>query len=211
MKKKYSYICRKLKKGEKIKIDGKLDEKAWQNIEDVAEFEFPWPKKGDWKQPTACKLCWDDNYLYLGYFAYDRDIRFKNRGRKGKVWLDDVVEIFLDPTPNDKDYFGFELNARGDLLEYKASEYRKFDYKWVSKNTKTAVHRVKNMFFTAEFAISFKDLGIKPKDGSRWKMGLFRCDYNKGRKMEAPVWKSTETKHPDYHWLTGFGWLIFRK
>ena len=69
-----SYICRKLPKGVKIKIDGKLNEPIWKELRSVGPFEFPWAKKGDLRQSTVAKLCWDDDYLYLGYHANDISI-----------------------------------------------------------------------------------------------------------------------------------------
>ena len=206
-----SYICRRIPKGTRIKIDGKLDEKVWAKLKSVGPFEFPWAKKGDLKQSTVAKLCWDDEYLYLGYHANDLSINAKKRGPKGKVWLDDVVEIFIDPTPKDKIYYGFELNANGDLLDYEMEYYRKNNFKWCSPNSKTAIHVVKDRYFQGEFKISFKDLGFYPKLGSKWKMCLCRCDYNKGRRDEFMLWQKNKSKRPDFHLFSGFGNLIFSK
>ncbi len=206
-----SYVCKKLPKGTRIGIDGKLDENIWAKLRSVGPFEFPWAKEGDLKQSTLAKLCWDDEYLYLGYHANDLSINAKKRGYKGDVWLDDVVEIFLDPTPKDKSYYGFELNANGDLLDYRCTFYRKFDYEWRSPNTKTAVYVEKGEYFQAEFKIAFRDLGLYPKDGTKWKMCLCRCDYNKGRQGEYTLWMKNGKKTPDFHLQKGFGWLVFEK
>ncbi len=208
---KKSYICRKLPKGVKITIDGKLNEPIWKELRSVGPFEFPWAKKEDLRQSTVAKLCWDNDYLYLGYHANDISINAKNRGYKGSVWLDDVVEIFIDPTPKDNKYFGFELNAKGNLLDYSAEYYRKFDNKWSSPNTKTAVNITKGKYFQAEFKISFKDLGVYPKNGSKWRMCLCRCDYNKGRRGEFTLWTPNGKEKPDFHILPAFGWLVFKK
>ncbi|MFH1824751.1 MAG: carbohydrate-binding family 9-like protein [Candidatus Firestonebacteria bacterium] len=208
---KYTYNCIKTK--DKIKIDGKLNEKIWGKLKPVGPFQFPWAKKVDLKQKTVAKLTWDDKYLYLGYLAYDKDIQAIKRGRKGNVWLDDVVEIFLAPTLNDKSYFGFELNALGDLLDYKAKVYRKFNYKWIAKGIKTATFIKKGKFFSAEFAIPFSAIKKYPKNETIWNIGLFRVDYNIVhciKKDEYSLWKPSGTKTPDYHRLKAFGKLAFK-
>jgi hypothetical protein len=211
MRDRYTYYC--IKTTDKIKIDGKLNEKIWTKLKSIESFKFPWAKKGDLKQKTIAKLTWDDKYLYVGYLACDKDIQAIKRGRKGNVWMDDVVEIFLDPTPKDKSYFGFELNALGDLLDYKAKVYRKFNYRWIAKGIKTATFIKKGKFFSAEFAIPFSAIKKHPKSGTIWKMGLFRVDYNivNGvKKAEYSLWKPSGTKVPDYHRLKAFGKLVFK-
>ncbi|MEI6846372.1 MAG: carbohydrate-binding family 9-like protein [Candidatus Firestonebacteria bacterium] len=204
------YVCKKINRA--IKITGKVNKAVWKNIKPITDFETPWAKKGDLQQKTECRICRDEEFLYVGYLAHDIDIRFLNRGRKGNVYLDDVVEIFLDPTPKDKHYFGFEVNAGGFYLDYTAKFYRIFDYKWSAKGFKTKTSIKKGKYFSCEMAIPFAALKRYPLKGEKWKMGLYRVDYNKAKNAqteEYQLWQPNGNKTPDYHTEKSFGELVF--
>src|SRR5438128_9683162 len=46
-----------------IKIDGKLDEAAWEKADVLGNFVVYWQQRPA-KTPTKARLLWDDNYLY---------------------------------------------------------------------------------------------------------------------------------------------------
>src|SRR5437899_11699709 len=48
-----------------IKIDGTLDEPAWQKAEVLKDFDVFWQHRPA-KTATKARLLWDDNYLYFG-------------------------------------------------------------------------------------------------------------------------------------------------
>lgn len=205
------YVCRKI--DSPITITGKADKAVWKKIKPITDFETPWAKSWDLHQKTECRLCYDDNFLYVGYLAHDVDVRFNDRGYKGNVCLDDVVEIFIDPTPKDKDYFGFEVNAGSYYLDYACKFYRKFDNKWSAKGFKTKTFIKQGKFFSCEMAIPFAALKRFPEDGEIWKMGLYRIDYNiiKGvRTEEFQLWKKNGHFQPDYHRQKSFGEIQFK-
>ena len=59
-----SYVC--YSTADKMKIDGKLNEAAWQKAAETASFvdisgeDFPKPK-----YDTKARMLWDDEYLYV--------------------------------------------------------------------------------------------------------------------------------------------------
>ncbi len=57
----------------KITIDGILDEADWAAAKPVGDFQFPWWKSGD-KEQTEAKMLWDDTFLYVAFFCYDKHI-----------------------------------------------------------------------------------------------------------------------------------------
>jgi hypothetical protein len=209
---KKTYVVKKI--SSPIKIDGKVQGKSvWKKIKPITDFETPWARQGDLRQRTECRMCWDDKYLYLGYIAYDKDIRFVKRPYKGDVCLDDLVEIFIDPTPKDNHYYGYEVSASNTYLDYECRFYRRFNPKWVSKGFKSATQIKKGKYFTCEMAIPFEDIKKTPKDGTKWKTGLYRCDYNVVKGVyteEYQLWKKNSSKYPDFHRRESFGTLIFK-
>ena len=99
-----------------ITIDGKLDEGAWKAAPSVGDFDFPWFKEGG-KEQTVAKILWDDENLYVSWYAQDRNISASVTKRHGPVSKDDCVEIFISPNPKKvKNYYTFEINAIGTML-----------------------------------------------------------------------------------------------
>lgn len=87
---------------------------------DLAEFASAEPLRieRDGAVMTA-RLLWDPDNLYLGLGVVDSDIRgHVERGSAGDVWLDDAIELYLDPLGDGGPAFGaddfqFIITARG--------------------------------------------------------------------------------------------------
>lgn len=64
-----------------IKIDGVLDEPAWQTATPV-QVAYIWGKTGEaTKQPTMqSRFVWDDDYLYIGYETFDKNLVAQGTG-----------------------------------------------------------------------------------------------------------------------------------
>src|SRR5260370_9949472 len=108
----------------RIVIDGKLDDKAWAAASAI-EFIFPWEFQTGAKQKTTAKLLWDDDYLYVGYECEDADIVALRTERDDPTYLDDAVELFVNPKPSQSGvYFGLEIKARGVLYDYLMADAR---------------------------------------------------------------------------------------
>lgn len=92
---KETYAC--VFTSEPIKIDGFLDEPAWQKAK-ILNFIRP----GTFKEPiskTEGRFLYDNNYLYVGIKAYDQDIWSYYTERDSSTCLEDVLEIFIKPDP----------------------------------------------------------------------------------------------------------------
>src|SRR5580698_6264601 len=81
-----------------IVIDGKLDDKRWAAANKI-ELIFPWDAQTGDKQKTTARLLWDDNYLYVSYECEDADIVATHTEHDDPTYLDDAVEIFINPMP----------------------------------------------------------------------------------------------------------------
>ena len=80
---------------EKIKIDGKLDEKAWEKAEKLS---FQALDGSFCTENGTAKIIWDDKYIYVGAKLYDSDI--VQEGDKDWEHLyktGDLLEVFLKP------------------------------------------------------------------------------------------------------------------
>ena len=55
-----------------VKIDGVLDESAWNDAEETAQFYRKWPNDiGNPNRQTYVKMTYDDQFLYVSFKAID--------------------------------------------------------------------------------------------------------------------------------------------
>ena len=111
-----NYVC--YRTTEKMKIDGKLNEKVWQkaaqteSFVDISGFDFPKPI-----YDTKARLLWDDEYLYISAVLEEPNIVANLTQRDTIIYHDNDFEVFLDPTGDGQNYFEIENNARGVIFD----------------------------------------------------------------------------------------------
>ncbi len=60
---------------EEIKVDGVLDEPAWQNVEPIRELYQVQPDEGEpVTEQSEVRIMYDDNKLYFGFIFYDSEM-----------------------------------------------------------------------------------------------------------------------------------------
>lgn len=91
-----------LKSAEPIKIDGVLDDPAWQQATPV-DVVYVWGKVGEKsKEPRMiAKYTWDDHYLYIGYETFDKNLIARTTGAK-KGPKDNQREVCMISHPTEK-------------------------------------------------------------------------------------------------------------
>ena len=108
-----------LRTNEGIQVDGRLDEADWQHAAPIA-FVMPWSDlEKEEPQSTTARLLWDDDNLYIIYECVDPYLHSEVTEHDGAVYQEDAVEIFA--TPNMEvpgNYYGYEMNINGTLLDY---------------------------------------------------------------------------------------------
>ncbi len=99
-----------------VKVDGKLDDKAWEK---ALKLDLPyetWPSENiPALVKTECYLTYDRSNLYVAFRAFDPDPS-KIRAfyfERDKIIFDDMVVVFLDTFNDERRAFGFRSNARG--------------------------------------------------------------------------------------------------
>ena len=105
------------------KIDGILNDKAWQNAEEAKDFIQFTPAMGTIEkdyQKTVVKVTYDDHAIYFGAYLYDNpeDIvkQFTSRDNFGQT---DFFEIVLNPNndaQNDTKFFNFPSGTQADAI-----------------------------------------------------------------------------------------------
>jgi hypothetical protein len=204
-----------------IKIDGKLDEPAWGKTAVADNFHFNWYREGP-KQETTAKLLWDDENLYVGYHCKDNHISATVTERHGPVSRDDCVEVFISPDPaKNRNYYGFEMNVIGTMLNFIRADWREGPFFWEPEGVRlrTSHHGLPVKIASAdddhwvlEIAIPFKNFhkdaaNVPPRDGDNWRLNLNRVDL--AAAPQYSTWSPVTTAKPNFHAPEAFGWVRF--
>ena len=100
-----------------IRIDGILEETAWQSAPQISDFHFTWYKSGQ-KEHSVAKILWDDKYLYVGHTCEDAWITARCTEHDGPVARDDCFEVMVAPnTARPNVYFNIEWNVLGAWVD----------------------------------------------------------------------------------------------
>jgi hypothetical protein len=151
---------------ERIRIDGKLDEPAWQLAAPVSNFTQVDPKEGAAPtENTEVRVLVDVNALYLGITCYDRSpdrIVSTVLTRDNFLDPDDMLVIVLDPFLDRRNGYIFMTNAAGARTDGQISNNGKYpslewDGIWDSSS------RITEDGWIAEIIIPFKTLRFKPE------------------------------------------------
>ena len=98
---------------EPIRIDGKLDERAWQVAPTSPRFVDILSGKPT-LYDTRAMVVWDDENLYLGYRVEEPRVRAKYTNYNDPIYYDNDVEFFIAGSDA---YYEFEVNAFNTVYE----------------------------------------------------------------------------------------------
>ena len=186
------YVCHTA--NGRIKIDGKLDDFAWQRAKVIDSFLlFPSSPKGGIDLPhTSIRLLWDQKALYMAWRAEDVDIWSFSDQNDDYLWRGDVVELFIKPSPTNRRYYEFVIAPNGAVYDARYTSRGaggKERFKGWNAKVKVATeikgtegnHSDQDLSYTGEIAIpwvAFAEAGPPPTSGSTWHFGVFRIDFS---------------------------------
>lgn len=106
-----SYIA--YRTNEKITIDGRLDEKAWELAPKSPRYVDIITGKPA-LYDTRSAVLWDDEYLYIGFWIEEPFVRAELEERNSIIFTENDVEVFIDGGDT---YYEFEVNALNTIYE----------------------------------------------------------------------------------------------
>jgi hypothetical protein len=199
-----------------ITVDGRLDDPGWGAVARLSDFVVPQDGAAlsDERRPEA-KITFDDRFLYVAFTNPDIDIRSEFEGRDSELWKADVVEIYLDPGADGRDYLELQVAPTGEIFDAKFTTRRL--PKWeeaapaftIDLEARVVIDGTLNAdgadrSWTVEVAIPFEQIpgaGKAPANGTSWSVNLYRLDQT-FHAAWAPI-------GGDYHNLPEFGRLTF--
>jgi cellulose/xylan binding protein with CBM9 domain len=200
-----------------LKIDGRLDERAWADTATVGNFVNN--RDGSPSQiTTEARVLYDDKFIYFAFRAVDSNIWATMKRRDEHLWLEEVVEVFLQANSNVPNYIELEVNPLGTMLDIYLLDTRKpLHYEsWNSEKLRWAVHvegtvdgKEGDREWTCEIALPLEDIAtaphLPPQPGDRWRMNLYRVES----KPQVAELAWSPTLQPDFHVLSRLGEIVF--
>jgi hypothetical protein len=177
-----------LETDDKIIVDGKLQENAWQKAPVTSGFIQFTPDKGaPASLQTEVRMLYNKNYIFFGITCFDsqpQKIVARVSKREGEVSSDDSVAIALDTFNDGQTAYIFFTNLRGIQKDGRLADNGRtfddtWDGKWLSAGSKS------ENGWTAELAVPFETLKYNPGKNQTWGLGVTRFIP---RKLETDTW-----------------------
>ena len=176
-----------------IRVDGSLNDAAWQQATPVTEFRQLDPQEG---QPaterTDVRIVYDDQALYIGARLYDRQpVRSRLGRRDMDMSASDWLTVILDTNHDHRTAVGFEVNPQGVRRDQTragdGSEDDSWDPVWEAETTVT------DSGWVAEIRIPFSQMRFSGAPVQTWGMQVER---QIARNQEFSVWSFTPRDQP---------------
>jgi len=185
----YHKTIRAIKITNSPKIDGRLDDQVWSQVEFDDSFTQREPVEGgEPTEKTEIAIIYDDKNLYIGARLFDSEpgkIQATNMKRDGTFGTDDYFDVVFDTFHDLRNGYSFTTNPLGMRVDFSYSEdgrsrNRDWDGIWEAKT-----HIDENGWYL-EMAIPWQTLRFREGDDQIWGAHFVR---RIGRKSEDDIWR----------------------
>ena len=172
-----------------IRVDGQLDEAAWQAVKPISQFVQIEPNEGEAVSlPTEIRILYDDEKLYFAYTCYDPEIEQLNmtemRRDAESLKSDDHAFLLLDPYNDRRSAVFFCFNALGGFEDTAVSRSGdSVNESWdIVLECQGSIGADR---WIAELAIPFSQLRFNKGEVMTWGMNAGRSI---ARRRELAIW-----------------------
>ncbi len=212
-----SYVCHRT--DHPIAITGRGDDPAWSKAPWTADFiDIEGDIKPRPRFRTRAKMLWDDHYFYVYAELEEPHVWGTLTHRNAIIYNDNDFEIFIDAPGTAINYYEFEINALGTVMELTLDKPYIHGGNYTFREMpglRTAVHvdgTVNNptdtdRHWSVEVAIPFAGLGqlsghvrTCPEVKDVWRVNFSRVQWQHtivdGKYLKVP-----KDKHPEDNWV----------
>ncbi len=219
----------KLTAKDKIKIDGKLDEPAWEQAALTGPFEDVMTGQPNKSFPVngKARLLWNDQNVFVAFEVEDKDIvgGFPKTAKDPHLWTKDTVEIMVDPDGDgdNEDYYEIQIGPQNLVFDSQFDKYNEpktepdgpFGHQDWSANLKSAVvvdgtldkPGDEDKGYVIEAQIPWKSFSkakkAPPASGDVWRMNFYAMQENSGVAWSAILGQG------NFHKASRFGKVVF--
>lgn len=202
-----------------INVDGVFDEPSWRAARSTGAFHAN-DGSGTAMSRVEAKMLWDDSNLYFAFECDDTDLSATMTKRDEHLWQEEVVEIFIDPDGDEKNYIELEVNPLGAFLDlFVLTPVVRIPYQSYNIPAKWAVtvdgtvqnSNDRDRGWRVELSMPLQEAvtasNQPPRDGDRWRLNLYRIE----RKPREQYIAWSPTLKPSFHTPSRFGEVTFSK
>jgi hypothetical protein len=208
---------------EKIRIDGDLNESAWQSAQKLSlsnNIDGTPIKEASYSSNVM--TCYDRDNLYLAFINHDQVIFSSYSNRDEFLWKEEVVEVFIDTDKDPSTYIELEVSPKNVLFDSYITDTANIDlfvtpqFDLDGWRTAVSVHGTVNnnsdrdSLWTVEMAIPFTSLdsefNIEQIKEYNWRINFYRLD----RDDSGPTSYAWSPTFKRFHTPSKFGTIIFR-
>ncbi len=191
--------------GEKIYLDGKVDESAWIFTDNSSDFTQRDPIEGEpATESTSFSILYDNENLYIAIKALTND-NSTIKGilsRRDENPPSDWVFVSIDSYNDNRTAFEFGLNPVGVKRDLRRFDDTNRDVNWDANwEGKTSIN--KDGWY-AEFKIPFRELRFDSEDSKVWGIQIYRYIAEKNEEDYWAFWPKNESGYVQHYGdLTG--------
>lgn len=179
-----------------IKIDGEIDDIAWENVNWESDFIQFEPKEGDQpSEQTQFKLIYDNDNIYIAIKALEKDpALIDKRLSRRDEWQGDMIGVHFDSYNDKRTGFVFIVSAAGVKNDGIMNDDNdvfddSYDPIWYVKT------KLKHDGWIAEFKIPFSQLRFNKNSEQVWGFEVVRSLF---RKEEFSMWSPASKKNKGF-------------
>jgi len=173
-------------------LDGSIAAGEWNGAAIIPAF-YDVSGGFGYSQPTVCRVGRYKDDLYVLFECTDTDVAGMEKGTTGhdsSFWLNDCVEVFLDPSGERKSYYQFGIGCSGAMYDARMTDVS-WNTFWEAKTS------IGENGWTAEIRIPFASLGNEALASTgTWAANFCRT-----------VRSNTEPKREITNWSPTFGFF----
>lgn len=187
------------------KIDGILNDEAWQKASSVSGFVWKDFPNRSASEETAAYIVYDQYHLYVGFRCYDSEPEnIVNRiSRRGNAFDSDVISFFIDPYHDHRTGYKFVCTPGGVKDDNYRYDDSKVDPSW--EGVWWAEGNIDDLGWTAEFKIPFSNFRFTDAKNQVWGINFERFIR---RKRETDAWKPLGSGGGYWTRMSALGHLI---
>ncbi len=184
-----SIRAHRLNGGGEIRIDGKLDDRAWTQVEAGRGFKVWDPDRGAMpSEETIFKVAYDEGAVYFAVACLERDpskisAKLSRRDRDSQS---DLVSIYVDPYFDRTTGYNFKVNPLGVQLDSYIYNDGDRDDDWDAV-WEAATHRDGEGWY-AEIRIPFSAIRYRTGASMTWGLQVYRYMQGRGEDTAWVTW-----------------------
>jgi len=196
--------------------DGDLRKEPWSGLPRTTFQTSYHPEKQYPEANTQVSACWSPSWLYISFWSRYTELNLFRDGplatKKWGLWMRDVVEVFINPFPEQVHrYFEFEVAPNNQWIDLAIDLDRTpiQDAEWSSGFRHSTRIDEESHLWVCEMAIPVSALGVeKVREGMRWRINFYRCDGPGGDDVRRFLaWSPTYEQN--FHVPARFGEIVF--